>query len=468
MTRWSGLPHRSTPMWMHALPPAGWLLVLCAAGSSAAIYTHTSARTSSSVELWTFARTHKNVHDELVRQDAPGSLAIRLFAYEALQQRIHSGLRANTVLPDLFEMPMPSAGHALSGPPSSIGLLDLRERLEREGWMNRIHQASLDAYTRGSGVYALPHDAHPVLLAYRHDIFQKHRVDINKIHTWDDFAALRKRLMGAPTDQGNYPRYLMKLDLRGSAEEVHSLIQQAGGGAFDSDGTLRVDREINAEVLTKLTCWTASNERFITSIGSDSGPAARLFERGVVLAALMPDWMTGVWKLNMPQLRGKFRLMPLPAWRRGGLRTSTWGSTAMAISKKTQRPDAAWETSKRLYLSKTGARRTYALSGIISPVRDYWREAFYHQPDAYFSGQAIGTAFIDVMNQVPRRVLSPLRSLAVQELLNTLMKLRAMQPTEERCMTSVLRNKATRLLAAAQARLAEIERRQAWRTERQP
>jgi len=39
---------------------------------------------------------------------------------------------------------------------------------------------------------------------------------------------------------------------------------------------------------------------------------------GVVVATLLADWAAGGWKLNMPGLEGKVKLMPIPAWEPGG------------------------------------------------------------------------------------------------------------------------------------------------------
>ena len=52
---------------------------------------------------------------------------------------------------------------------------------------------------------------------------------------------------------------------------------------------------------------------------------------GRVLVALMPDWLGGVWQMNLPGLSGKIKVMPLPAWEPGGLRTSVWGGSMVGI-----------------------------------------------------------------------------------------------------------------------------------------
>lgn len=49
---------------------------------------------------------------------------------------------------------------------------------------------------------------------------------------------------------------------------------------------------------------------------------------GEVLAVLMPDWVAGVFKFQIPKLAGKVKLMPLPAWQHNRRRTSVRGAAA--------------------------------------------------------------------------------------------------------------------------------------------
>ena len=43
-------------------------------------------------------------------------------------------------------------------------------------------------------MFALPHDVHPVMLAYRRDLFEQLGIDVNKLTTWDEFARVGRQV----------------------------------------------------------------------------------------------------------------------------------------------------------------------------------------------------------------------------------------------------------------------------------
>ena len=71
-------------------------------------------------------------------------------------------------------------------------------------------------------------------------------------------------------------------------------------------------------------------------------------------------------------MSGELRLMPMPAWERGGRRTSTWGATMLAVTTAGDNQDMAWELAKYLYISGDIARKTFSETNIISPFRSTW------------------------------------------------------------------------------------------------
>jgi arabinosaccharide transport system substrate-binding protein len=60
-----------------------------------------------------------------------------------------------------------------------------------------------------------------------------------------------------------------------------------------------------------------------------------------VLFLFTPDWKAGQYQMAMPSMAGKMALTPMPAWEKGGRRTSTYGMMGLAISKTTKHPDLA-------------------------------------------------------------------------------------------------------------------------------
>ena len=78
---------------------------------------------------------------------------------------------------------------------------------------------------------------------------------------------------------------------------------------------------------------------------------------GLVLFYFCPDWRTMQFEMDVPSLKGKLGLMPLPAWEPGGLRTSTWGGDGAGVPEAAASNfDLAWKLAMYLYFDSRAAR----------------------------------------------------------------------------------------------------------------
>jgi len=91
---------------------------------------------------------------------------------------------------------------------------------------------------------------------------------------------------------------------------------------------------------------------------------------------MIPDWMLNLWKLENPQIGGKIKLMPVPAFERGGRRTCSLGSTMISINKHSENIELCWAMAKMLYISREVAEKTYHDAGIITAYKAHWEEPF--------------------------------------------------------------------------------------------
>jgi arabinosaccharide transport system substrate-binding protein len=154
---------------------------------------------------------------------------------------------------------------------------------------------------------------------------------------------------------------------------------------------------------------------------------------------------------DLPQLKGKVKLMPLPAWEKGGRRTSVQGGTMLGIPKRS--PDFAgdWAFAKRLYLDPALAVKLYHKTGIVSPVRANWTNPVYDEPNPYFCGQANGRLYINLAPDVPNRPSSSYKIVALNRMLDATIKMKRI--AEERGIYDV-----PALLPMVKAELGEAQR----------
>lgn len=412
--------------------------------------------------FWTFSRNLYLAYRpmEIKWRDTHPERAVdfKVLDYAALERRMLSGFLSGTPVADLIEVERGIVGRTFMGPVEAVGFLDLTDRLRDEGLLEAINQPSYTPWTSRGRIFGIPHDVHPVALAYRADIIDAAGIDMSQIETWDDFARVLRPLMADKNGDGRPDHYLINF-WHNSDNLPEAMLLQAGGGLFDINGQPRLDADPNPAILARLALWIGGPNRIAIDAPEFSAAGNQLRLDGTVVAAIMPDWLAGVWKEDMPGLAGKYRLMPLPAWTPGGRRTSVIGGTMLGIPKSTEDIEAAWTFAKFLYLSPELAENLYRDSNIISPVKQHWDLPIYQEPVPFFGGQKTGRLFLELAPHVPARNSSPFVPFAISAVMNVLLELQQVANRDGVTDPAALEPLARTLLAARQADLrAQIDR----------
>lgn len=431
------------------------MILALAAIIAGGIFLTRPSENQNRIEFWTFAKNHYSNYEPAIQEwnrTAPHPVYQLLLSGDALERRMLSGFFSGTPVADLIEVEATMVTKTFAGPLESVGFTDLTDRLISEGIMDQINSPSFSQWTSRGRIFGIPHDVHPVLLAYRSDLIEGAGIDVSKIETWDDFI----RLLLPLTKQGK-ERYLLQLSPQ-SGPSFEMLLAQAGGGFFDEKDHPTMASEINVKTLATLVSWCAGPDAIGTEVTDFSAGGYELLSDGLVLAALMPDWKTRFWKGDIPKMAGKWKLMPLPAWTKGGRRTSVAGGTMLAIPKSTKHFDEAWAMAKELYLSPKLSRRLYLDGDIVTPVKSNWNDPIYDTPDPYFSGQPKGRLYINQCPFVPHRPSSPFAVLARNRFTDASVSLYDFAKTQKRFTPASLEDQARILLLKAQEQV-EIQMR---------
>jgi arabinosaccharide transport system substrate-binding protein len=405
------------------------------------------------IPLWTFVEPHYNAYKPFVRQwnerHPDRRINLMLLHGTALERRMLSGFLAGTPVADMMEAHTAIAALAFAGPLESIGFHDLTDHLREEGLLDQINTPSFAPYTSRGRIFGLPHDVHPVLLAYRADIVEAAGIDVSKIETWDDYFRIMRPLMHDTDGDGRPNRYLLEAWYTSTHAPI-ILLLQAGGKLMDENDRPALNYPRNAEVLARLITWMAGPKRVCVDIETYSASGHRQRLDGLVVGSLVPDWMAGSWKRENPGLGGKLKLMPIPAWEKGGRRTSVIGGTMLGITRTSANFATAWTFAKELYLSPDLAEQMFRDTSIITPVKALWASPIYDQPDPFFCGQPSGRLYIEQAPYVPPRPSSPYVQSGIERFTNTLSELRTYADRTRTYDEAPLRIEAQRLLDAAQ------------------
>lgn len=449
-----------------------WVVVLLALASTAWILTHPHAPPAG-VQMWTYARTHTLNYGPILadwntRQADPARrIELSLIGPGPLRHRLMSGFMSGTPVADLIEIERSMAGQFFAGPVDAVGFLDLTDRLAAGGIDTAINPPSFSPWTSRGRVFGLPHDVHPVLLGYRADLVEAAGIDVSTIATWDDFARVLAPLIRDLDGDGRPDRYLLNY-WHTNKDTTEVLLLQAGGGYFDESGRVIVDCPTNAAVLARLVTWVCGPQRIALDAPEFTASGNQLRLQGNVVCSLMPDWLCGVWRNDLPGLAGKIKIMPLPAWEPGGRRASVWGGTMLGIARDSANVETAWEFAQELYLSPAMAESLYRMAGIVSPVRRLWTLPCYDEPLPFFCDEAPGRTYLTYAPQVPRRTSSPFNEMAKDHLQEALIELRRFALDHPGFTEADLLPEARRLLARAATNVRRTVERNVFHREGQP
>lgn len=442
-----------------------WVMIILMVATSVALFRASDRRGEEAVSLWVFSPTHQNLYQPMLENvgasiDRP--LEMSLMSIPAIERKMMSGFFGGLPTADLIECERSIVGRVFTGPPESIGFLDLTDRLEAEGWLDKINAPSFGPWTSGGRIYGLPHDVHPVMLGYRADLVEAAGIDLSQVETWDDYFEAIAPLMADNDGDGNPDRWALSM-WQTQLDNVELLMLQGDGKFFDDAGRPVLDSERNAELLAEIVSWCVGPDRVAVDIDDFSANGHQQRANGFAIGYLCPDWMCAIWKEQLPaDAWGKFKLMPLPAFEPGGRRTSVRGGTMMGIPRDSERIEDAWEYAQLLYMSEQAARDLYANTDIISPVSSLWDDPIYDEPDPFFGGQRKGRMYIDLAPDVPVRTGSPYNKQAVLLIRDAAVSLANYAKSEQSYSPESLQAEAARLLADGQSQIVRQMARSAF------
>jgi len=360
------------------------------------------------VTLWTFADIHHRAYQKALAafyEKHPGkTVDLQLVHNVAVTSRLRAAFWADLDVPDLVEVEISSAGTFFRGKIDDLGFMDLTPWLKESGLYDRIVKTRFAPYTTRGKIFGLPHDVHPVMLAYRRDLFEELGIDPEKLATWDDFVREGRRV----TLPGK--RYMIQLsDSNGGTFEP--MLFQRDGGYFDADGKLIMDNEIAIDTVKWYIPLVAGPKLIANDIGGRD-IFARSVESGILLSFICPDWKSKSVETQVGNMAGKMALMPLPAFEPGGRRTSTQGGTMLGITKRCADKALAKALALHLYLDREDLVNRFRELNILPPVKDVWDSPVFDEPRPYWSNQPIGRMYVELASRVPPQYSSPFISLA--------------------------------------------------------
>ncbi len=325
----------------------------------------------------------------------------------ALQSRLQAAMQAGIDdVPDLVEIERDSIGFWLRGRLEDMKFVDLTDRIAEEGLDKSMVASRFTMWSKDGRKFGLPHDVHPVGLIYRRDLIEQWGIDVSQIETWDDFIEMAKLIPKYKDDKDKVrDHYALQMDIQ-NGQILELLMLQKGIDIFDKEGNPKFAGEETVDLIE----WYITNSFGADSIGYATGGVRRgqdlvkSLQEGLVLFFFAADWFTKKLTYDAPSMHGKLAIMPLPAWEKGGRRTSVQGGTGLFITKHCEnrgKLDLAWELAKYLYTNEESLTELFVDSNILPPFKDIWDHPAYQQPNPYYSNQKLGAFLVALAPQTP-------------------------------------------------------------------
>lgn len=254
--------------------------------------------------------------------------------------------------------------------------------------------AGWDGPTINGKIYGIPYDVGPAAMFYREDIFRQCGISPDSIETWDDFIEAGK-VMKAKTNGAT-----CIMGISEDLEVFDQLLNEAGASYVADDNetvTLNspegkkaaatLSRMVKADILRDTVDW--------------NGRLAAM-KQDKIATVPYGVWFAGTMKSVIPEQSGKWRVMPLPAYEKGGLRASNAGGSVLAISAGTKHRAEAMEFL-RFFLNTIEGQSLELNNGMFPAFKPIYETPQFRTSDPYFGGP-IYPFFGDVAkNMLPMR-----------------------------------------------------------------
>jgi len=367
---------------------AAWVFIVLFAISIMSIGTGWASSTNKFV-FWTWGdwTFYKKAFDLFVK-DYPQYEGIE---FENIQssdsdeqiKKLIMAYATGTGIPDCIECP---SGYIPELADAGV-LLDLTKRIQP--YLKDIPTPVLDSVSRHGKVWAVPWRPNTGMLFYRRDIFDMAGIDPGAIETWDDYIAAGKKVSRTLGGKERFMTNVGGTELQYYKVEMFLGLQD-GLSIFDPNtGDTLIDKDPRAiEALSLLDKFI--KEGIAVQMDDWSGSWWAALKEGRVASIVTANWMTEIMKKQAPETKGKWGIMLLPAFKKGGSRYAFQsGSANVAGTSETEMPDVVWEYMRHSFLdieTTVELNKTWWATPAYLPAQ---KDPFFHQTSEFYGGQYV-------------------------------------------------------------------------------
>jgi lactose/L-arabinose transport system substrate-binding protein len=250
--------------------------------------------------------------------------------------------------------------------------------------------------TLNGKIYGFPWDIGPVALYYRRDLFQKAGIKPASLTTWAQWLAAGKKI------KAKTGAYLWEQSkAQNDARFFEDLLWQQGSGYVDDKGHVTIDKDPRALAALNLVGQGWKNNLFAND-PEWTDAWYKAIDSGQIATLPMAAWMGGFMESWLaPGGKGKWGVVPLPAFTPGGSTSANDGGSDLAVTKSANQA-LATAYIKNLLATPFVQAQVWKASGFFPSMFSATRTPFTNAPDPYFGGQPVQKLFAAEAKTIPK------------------------------------------------------------------
>lgn len=343
--------------------------------------------------LWTFVQQHADFYKFMADEwnkanpDQTIELDAQNIPYDDMHTRLLLAFQSGEGAPDLVDIEQSKFPNFMKG---DVQLVELNDVVDPE--IPNIVKSRVDIYSKDGKYYGVDMHVGATVMYYNKEIMDKAGVNPDDIKLWSDVETYGKTVVektGVPfitfEGAGNWSWW--------------PAINQLKSDQVGPNGEITVDDPRNIQAMTYFKKLVDEKIAAISpGVGHDTPEYKAFMNAGGAAAVFMPFWFMNRFTDEMPDLKGKMIIRPMPAWEEGGNRSAGMGGTGLSITKQSKALDISKKFLAYAKLSKEGNIQVWKQLG-MDPIRtEVWNDPAMAEPNKFTD--YFGTDIFVTLNEV--------------------------------------------------------------------
>ena len=248
------------------------------------------------------------------------------------------------------------------------------------------------SYDSEGKLVSIPWDSGPVVMFYREDLFNQAGIDINSIITFEDYISAGKKL------KEKFPNITMTgLPFTQDENLFRCLLVANKSYYLNNKGEITVASSKAIETLQMIKRLIDEGVAKNT-INWDGGIVAH--KNGELASWIMGGWWGGTIKDQMPEMKGKWKIAPIPAFPDGARASSSGGAGLSITASEPIKQAAALEFIKESLMNVDNQLMMYEKYSLFPSYLPTYDDERFLKSDDYF-GDDFNKILADVTKEIP-------------------------------------------------------------------